>query len=328
MSERSVANQCHSASGQCRPSAARECNDRSRGRRAGAARRCTCRVRLPAPRRRRALVRLAAHARDGGGRARHGHHALLRGRARRRTPGPRGPSCVNAGRATPRRCSRNAVPRTSLCSTGLGCLGTSTSAYPDALFRAPPRPVRAPGAGRPGAARARPPVSDVPLRHRPRAGSPGATGSCREEITEEVAAARPERGGVRAARCRASRRPPAGARGGRAPAGGAGYADFPYTARRPRAPRPVAAGELRPWAWTADLAAKAPVIAGYRHAGGRAVPGGGDPAAAGDVLRGSLISRKAARCAVRAIDQGRAVTCSESYCAEGRASPVRRTRLN
>ena len=41
------------------------------------------------------------------------------------------------------------------------------------------------------------------------------------------------------------------------------YADFPYTARDPDAEAAVA-GELRPWAWTADLAAKGPVIAGYR----------------------------------------------------------------
>jgi LmbE family N-acetylglucosaminyl deacetylase len=41
------------------------------------------------------------------------------------------------------------------------------------------------------------------------------------------------------------------------------YADFPYTARDP-AGEEAAAGELQPWAWTADLAAKVPVIAGYR----------------------------------------------------------------
>jgi hypothetical protein len=41
------------------------------------------------------------------------------------------------------------------------------------------------------------------------------------------------------------------------------YADFPYTARDPSA-EAVSAGELQPWAWTADLAAKVPVIAGYR----------------------------------------------------------------
>ena len=39
------------------------------------------------------------------------------------------------------------------------------------------------------------------------------------------------------------------------------HADFPYTARDPAAEE-VAAGKLAPWAWTADLAAKVPVIAG------------------------------------------------------------------
>ena len=54
------------------------------------------------------------------------------------------------------------------------------------------------------------------------------------------------------------------------------YADFPYTARDPRA-EAVAAGELRPWAWTADLAAKAPVIAGYRTQVDALFPGGEIP---------------------------------------------------
>jgi LmbE family N-acetylglucosaminyl deacetylase len=41
------------------------------------------------------------------------------------------------------------------------------------------------------------------------------------------------------------------------------YADFPYTARDPAAEAVAAAGQT-PWAWTDDLAAKQPVIAGYR----------------------------------------------------------------
>ena len=62
------------------------------------------------------------------------------------------------------------------------------------------------------------------------------------------------------------------------------YADFPYTVRDPGAATAAARG-LRPWAWTDGLADKPAVIAGYRTAGGRAVPGRGHPAAAGDVLR-------------------------------------------
>jgi hypothetical protein len=54
------------------------------------------------------------------------------------------------------------------------------------------------------------------------------------------------------------------------------YADFPYTARDPHAEAAVA-GELRPWAWTADLAAKAPVIAGYRTQVDALFPGGDIP---------------------------------------------------
>jgi hypothetical protein len=41
------------------------------------------------------------------------------------------------------------------------------------------------------------------------------------------------------------------------------YGDFPYTVRDPDA-EAVAAAELRPWAWTDDLAARRPAIAGYR----------------------------------------------------------------
>ncbi len=41
------------------------------------------------------------------------------------------------------------------------------------------------------------------------------------------------------------------------------YADFPHTARDPRA-EGVAAGGRRPWAWAGGLAAKRPAIAGYR----------------------------------------------------------------
>jgi hypothetical protein len=41
------------------------------------------------------------------------------------------------------------------------------------------------------------------------------------------------------------------------------YADFPYTARDP-AGEAVAAGRLRPWAWSDDLPAKLSAIAGYR----------------------------------------------------------------
>jgi LmbE family N-acetylglucosaminyl deacetylase len=54
------------------------------------------------------------------------------------------------------------------------------------------------------------------------------------------------------------------------------YADFPYTARAPHAEAAVA-GELRPWAWTADLAAKAPIIAGYRTQVDALFPGGDIP---------------------------------------------------
>ena len=54
------------------------------------------------------------------------------------------------------------------------------------------------------------------------------------------------------------------------------YADFPYTARDPDA-ETVAAGELPGWAWTADLAAKAPVIAGYRTQVDALFPGGQIP---------------------------------------------------
>ena len=41
------------------------------------------------------------------------------------------------------------------------------------------------------------------------------------------------------------------------------YADFPYTVRDPGA-EAVAAGGLRPWAWTDGLDARRPAIAGYR----------------------------------------------------------------
>ena len=54
------------------------------------------------------------------------------------------------------------------------------------------------------------------------------------------------------------------------------YADFPYTARDP-AGEEAAAGELQPWAWTADLAAKVPVIAGYRTQVDALFPDGGIP---------------------------------------------------
>lgn len=54
------------------------------------------------------------------------------------------------------------------------------------------------------------------------------------------------------------------------------YADFPYTARDP-AGEARAAGALTPWAWTADLAAKAPVIAGYRTQVDALFPGGEIP---------------------------------------------------
>jgi LmbE family N-acetylglucosaminyl deacetylase len=54
------------------------------------------------------------------------------------------------------------------------------------------------------------------------------------------------------------------------------YADFPYTARDPDA-EAVAAGELSGWAWTADLAAKVPVIAGYRTQVDALFPGGEIP---------------------------------------------------
>jgi hypothetical protein len=54
------------------------------------------------------------------------------------------------------------------------------------------------------------------------------------------------------------------------------YADFPYTARDPHS-EAAAAGELRPWAWTADLAAKVPVIAGYRTQVDALFPGGEIP---------------------------------------------------
>ena len=54
------------------------------------------------------------------------------------------------------------------------------------------------------------------------------------------------------------------------------YADFPYTARDPHS-EAAAAGELRPWPWTADLATKAPVIAGYRTQVDALFPGGEIP---------------------------------------------------
>jgi LmbE family N-acetylglucosaminyl deacetylase len=54
------------------------------------------------------------------------------------------------------------------------------------------------------------------------------------------------------------------------------YADFPYTTRDPGA-EAAAAGELPGWAWTADLAAKAPVIAGYRTQVDALFPGGEIP---------------------------------------------------
>jgi hypothetical protein len=54
------------------------------------------------------------------------------------------------------------------------------------------------------------------------------------------------------------------------------YADFPYTARDPSA-EAVAAAELLSWAWTADLAAKVPVIAGYRTQVDALFPGGEIP---------------------------------------------------
>ena len=46
--------------------------------------------------------------------------------------------------------------------------------------------------------------------------------------------------------------------------------------RDPRS-EPAAAGELQPWAWTADLAAKVPVIAGYRTQVDALFPGGEIP---------------------------------------------------
>ena len=54
------------------------------------------------------------------------------------------------------------------------------------------------------------------------------------------------------------------------------YADFPYTARDPEG-EGRAAGELQPWAWTADLAAKVPVIAAYRTQVDALFPGGEIP---------------------------------------------------
>jgi LmbE family N-acetylglucosaminyl deacetylase len=54
------------------------------------------------------------------------------------------------------------------------------------------------------------------------------------------------------------------------------YADFPYTARDPAA-EAVAAGEQQPWAWTSDLDAKVPVIAGYRTQVEALFPGGEIP---------------------------------------------------
>jgi LmbE family N-acetylglucosaminyl deacetylase len=54
------------------------------------------------------------------------------------------------------------------------------------------------------------------------------------------------------------------------------YADFPYTARDPEG-EAVAAGDKRPWAWTDDLAAKRPVIAGYRTQVDALFPGGEIP---------------------------------------------------
>lgn len=54
------------------------------------------------------------------------------------------------------------------------------------------------------------------------------------------------------------------------------YADFPYTARDPGA-EAVAAGGRTPWAWTTDLAAKRPVIAGYRTQVDALFPGGAIP---------------------------------------------------
>ncbi len=54
------------------------------------------------------------------------------------------------------------------------------------------------------------------------------------------------------------------------------YADFPYTARDPDA-EARAAGERRPWAWSDDLTAKVPVIAGYRTQVDALFPGGEIP---------------------------------------------------
>jgi hypothetical protein len=54
------------------------------------------------------------------------------------------------------------------------------------------------------------------------------------------------------------------------------YADFPYTARDPEGEARVA-GDLQPWAWTADLAAKVPVIEGYRTQVDALFPGGEIP---------------------------------------------------
>jgi hypothetical protein len=54
------------------------------------------------------------------------------------------------------------------------------------------------------------------------------------------------------------------------------YADFPYTARDPEG-EAVAAGRMRPWAWTDDLPAKRSAIAGYRTQVDALFPGGEIP---------------------------------------------------
>ena len=182
------------------------------------------------------------------------------------------------------RCSTDVAARTWKCSTawvsGMCISGTRTRCSVADVTR------RGCSSGRPGAARARPPLSDVPLRHRPRPGLPGRPRAARP---------RHQRGGGHARG--AAVFAPLGvgrhvdhllARKVGEHLGAVLYADFPYTARDPEG-EAVAAGGLRPWAWTDDLPAKRSAIAGYRRRWTR-FSRTGDPAAAGDVLRAAPLT--------------------------------------
>ena len=213
-------------------------------------------------------------ARDGGGRARHGRHAVLRGRATAAHPGPRGPSCASAGRTTPRRSSRNAAPRTSRCSTASG-FGTCTSGIPDALFRRRRDPsglLRRVGRVLPELDHRYPTFRfDIDLGRVSRGDRVLSIGVSLRRSPRAPGTRRCSRRSAWAATSTTCWRASVGEH-----LRAVLYADFPYTARDPHAEAAVA-GELRPWAWTADLAAKAPVIAGYRTQVDALFPGGDIP---------------------------------------------------